>query len=148
MSRGSAVDQKGFRLFAYGTLLAGEREHALLGDSERLGSAATQPLYGLFEVGPYAAMVAGGSTSVRGDLYLVSRETLLAIDVARQVPLLFKRARVSLDDRTEAEAYVMSADQVRGQRRVRGGIWLERFRPNAERSGAWSSWARGRSRKR
>ena len=142
------MDKKRFRLFVYGTLLAGEPDHALLGDAEHVGPATTRPLYGLFEVGPYAALVAGGSTSVQGEIYLVSRETLLAIDVARQVPLLFQRARVSLNDDTEAEAYLMPAEHVRGKRRVRRGNWLERFRPNTERSSSWAGWARGRSGKR
>ena len=137
------------RLFVYGTLLAGERDHALLRDSEPLGPAVTRPLYSLFEAGVYAAMVSGGSTAVRGELYLVTLETLLAIDVAREVPLLFQRARVGLDDATEAEAYVMSQERVRGQRRLRRGDWLKRFRPNVERQpSAWSGWARARQKKR
>jgi gamma-glutamylaminecyclotransferase len=136
------------RLFVYGTLLAGERDHALLRDSEPLGPAVTRPLYSLFEAGVYAAMVPGGSTAVRGALYLVTLETLLAIDVAREVPVLFQRTRVGLDDATEAEAYVMSREQVRGQRRLRRGDWLKRFRPNVERQpSAWSGWARDRRKK-
>jgi gamma-glutamylcyclotransferase (GGCT)/AIG2-like uncharacterized protein YtfP len=136
------------RLFVYGTLLAGERDHALLRDSEPLGPAITRPIYNLFEAGFYAAMVSGGSTAVRGELYLVTLETLLAIDIAREVPVLFQRTRVDLDDATEAEAYVMSQEHVRGQRRLHRGNWLERFRSNVERQpSAWSDWARARRKK-
>jgi gamma-glutamylaminecyclotransferase len=137
------------RLFVYGTLLSGEPDHALLRNSEPIGPAVTRPLYGLFEAGVYAAMVSGGSTAVRGEIYLVTLETLLAIDVAREVPVLFQRTRVSLDDATEAEAYVMSRENVRGMRRVRCGNWLERFRPNVQRqSSAWSGWAQDRQKRR
>jgi gamma-glutamylcyclotransferase (GGCT)/AIG2-like uncharacterized protein YtfP len=137
------------RLFVYGTLLAGERDHALVRDSEPLGPAITRPLFSLFEAGVYAAMVPGGSTAVRGEIYLVTRETLIAIDVAREVPLLFQRTRVGLDDATEAEAYVMPRELVRGQRRLHHGNWLERFRPNVQRQpSAWSAWARDRQKKR
>jgi gamma-glutamylaminecyclotransferase len=133
------------RLFVYGTLLTGERDHALVRDSEPLGPAVTRPLYSLFEAGVYAALTPGGSTAVRGELYLVALETLLAIDVAREVPVLFQRARVSLADATEADAYVMPRENVRGLRRVRCGDWLERFRPNVQHQpSAWSGWARDR----
>lgn len=136
------------RLFVYGTLLTGERDHALLRDAEPLGPAVTRPLYSLFEAGVYAALAAGGSTAVRGELYLVARETVLAIDVAREVPVLFQRARVSLEDATDADAYVMPRENVRGMRRLRRGNWLERFQSNVEREpSAWSSWARARRRK-
>jgi gamma-glutamylaminecyclotransferase len=136
------------RLFVYGTLLPGERDHALLRDAQPLGPAVTRPLYSLFEAGVYAALTPGGSTAVRGELYLVSLKTLLAIDIAREVPVLFQRARISLDGATEADAYVMPRENVRGMRRLRRGNWLERFQPNVERpTSAWSGWARDRRRK-
>jgi gamma-glutamylaminecyclotransferase len=147
VSSGRALQKRRFRLFAYGTLLAGERDHALLGDAERMGPAVTRPLYSLYEVGPYAALVAGGSTAVRGELYDLDRDTLLSIDVARQVPRLFDRARISLEDGTEAEAYLMPPENVRGKRRVRCGSWLERFRVE-RRASDWSKWALGGGGKR
>ncbi|MEO6599134.1 MAG: gamma-glutamylcyclotransferase family protein [Polyangiaceae bacterium] len=134
------------RLFIYGTLLPGEREHALLGTAESLGPVATEPLYQLVELNVYAALIPDGKVSVHGELYAVSLETRRKIDVARQVPILFQRTLVRLVDGSEVETYSMSPDQVRGKRRLAHGDWRKRFAPNVERGapGQLVSWARSR----
>ena len=93
-------------------------------------------------------MVAGGSTSVAGELYAVDQPTLLAIDVARQVPVLFKRVRIRLADGSEAESYVMDADQVRGRRKLHHGDWRKRFTGHVQPfASPFAKWARDRSSK-
>jgi gamma-glutamylaminecyclotransferase len=121
--------ERRFVLFVYGTLLSGEPSHELLGDGARaLGPAKTPPEFYLVDLGPYPALVMGGPTSIVGELYEVSAPTLAAIDVHEQVPILFKRMQIALDDGTLAEAYMLDADQVRGRRRLRSGDWRGRFR--------------------
>jgi len=84
------------RLFVYGTLLEGHPDHGLLAGAEPLGAAQTEPIYSLIDLGAYAALVVGGTTSVHGELYLVDLETRAHIDRRRQVPLLYARGVVRL----------------------------------------------------
>jgi gamma-glutamylaminecyclotransferase len=134
------------RLFIYGTLLPGERDHALLAGAELLGPVSTQPLYQLVELNVYAALIPDGKVAVHGELYAVDLETRRRIDVARQVPILFQRTTVRLSDDGEVETYAMHPDQVRGKRRLGHGDWRKRFAPTLERTapGQLVSWARSR----
>jgi gamma-glutamylcyclotransferase (GGCT)/AIG2-like uncharacterized protein YtfP len=134
------------RIFFYGTLLPGERDHALLAKAELLGPALTEPLYQLVELNVYAALIPDGKIAVHGELYAVDLETRRQIDVSRQVPILFQRATIRLADGSDAETYLMNADQVRGKRRLAHGDWRKRFSPTLERRapGQLVSWTRTR----
>jgi gamma-glutamylcyclotransferase (GGCT)/AIG2-like uncharacterized protein YtfP len=140
------AEMAGHRLFVYASLLAGQPEHHLLAGARFLGRCATEPCYALYDLGPYGALVAGGQVAVSGELYEPADELLAQVDVARQVPLLFQRGAVRLVDGTEAQAYLMSPDQVRGKRKLHHGDWLRRFASNVPRSapGAFVTWARER----
>src|SRR4051812_44881330 len=72
---GSVSAAKSCRLFVYGTLLPGEREHALLGSAELLGPACTEPKFQLVDLGMYAALVADGKVAVHGELYALDLQT-------------------------------------------------------------------------
>lgn len=116
-------------LFAYGSLREGEPDHGHLAGAERVGLARTRPEYHLVELRQYPALVPGGKLEVVGELYWVSRDQLLRIDVLKEVPRLFDRVRITLADAQVAEAYTMRLDQVPGMRRLRHGDWLARFAP-------------------
>jgi gamma-glutamylcyclotransferase (GGCT)/AIG2-like uncharacterized protein YtfP len=133
-------------LFVYDTLRQGEPLHVQLGDSRFIAVASTLPVFSLVDLGPYAALLRGGSTAVVGELYSVSLQTRRHLDVERQVPLLFNREKVQLADGSEADAYVLPADKARGRRRLAHGDWKKRFeRPiNPRAGGAWVAWSRGR----
>jgi gamma-glutamylaminecyclotransferase len=134
------------RLFVYDTMLSGEPDHPLLRGAERLASARTEATFHLVDLGAFGALVPGGSTAVEGEVYSVDRETYLAIDVRREVPVLFQRCAITLEDGTTAEAHVMTPDQVRGRRRVGSGSWRGRFAAPAPAatSRPWTEWVRGR----
>ena len=133
-------------LFVYASLLTGEPEHGLLGGAQPLGVTTTEPRYALHDLGVYGALVEGGDTAVSGEVYLVGDDVLLRIDVARQVPILFQRCAVRLAGGTDAQAYCMSADRVRGRRRLRHGDWRRRLASSVPRPqpSAFVTWARGR----
>lgn len=132
-------------LFVYGTLLSGERSHGRLGAAEKLGEARTAPIFHLVEVGPYPAIVIDGKTAVAGELYRVDAKLLGQLDVFEQVPLLFKRVRIPLDDGSLADAYVMDPDQARGKRRIPHGDWRRRLAPDVRpHEGPFARRARGR----
>jgi gamma-glutamylcyclotransferase (GGCT)/AIG2-like uncharacterized protein YtfP len=133
-------------MFFYGTLLPGERDHALLANAELLGPALTAPLYQLVELNVYAALIPDGKVAIVGELYALDLEARRQIDVKRQVPILFQRAAIRLADGSDAETYLMTADQVRGKRRLAHGDWRQRFAPTLERRapGQLVSWTRSR----
>ena len=117
------------RLFVYGLLLQGEREHGLLEGAQLLGEARTAPEHTLVDLNFYPVLLEGGQVEVQGELYSVSLELRFKLDVHHQCPVLFRRIKVTLADGTEAETYAMDEDKVRGKRRLRGGSWKGRFEP-------------------
>jgi gamma-glutamylaminecyclotransferase len=118
-----------FRLFAYGSLMQGERDHALVASAEFVGRVTTEPKYKLVDVGPYPALITGGTLAVEGELYVVDAKQRFATDVKYECPVLFHRIAVALEDGTTADAYAMREDQVRGKRRLFYGDWRKRFQP-------------------
>jgi gamma-glutamylcyclotransferase (GGCT)/AIG2-like uncharacterized protein YtfP len=132
-------------LFVYGTLLSGEREHGRMAGAERVGEARTEPIFNLVDLGVYPAMVLGGTTAVAGELYRVDASTLRELDVFEEVPVLFQRVRVRLENGELADTYVMDPEQARGKRRIAHGDWRNRMAPEVRpRDGAWARWARRR----
>ena len=117
------------RLFVYGLLLQGEREHALLEDASLLGEVLTAPEHTLVDLDVYPVLLLGGHVAVQGELYGVSRHLRFKLDVHHQCPVLFRRITVKLADGSEAETYVMDDDKVRGKRRLKNGSWRGRFEP-------------------
>ncbi len=136
-------------LFVYGTLLSGEPAHALLEGAAALGPAKTAASFDLYDLGPYPALVAGGSVAVTGELYGVTAASLAVIDVHEEVPRLFQRATLELDDGRTAQAYVLDRDRVRGRRRIHSGDWRARFevvRGPGARDAPLVRWLRTRDR--
>lgn len=117
------------RLFVYGLLLQGEREHALLEGAPLLTEALTAPEHTLVDLEFYPALLVGGQVAVHGEVYGISRHLRFKLDVHHQCPALFRRVSVRLADGTTAETYAMDDDKVRGKRRLRAGSWRGRFEP-------------------
>ncbi len=134
------------RLFVYGSLLPGERDAALLAAARHLGPARTQASYKLADLGVYPALIEGGAVSVAGELYVIDKKQRFAIDTLKECPVLFQRGVVTLEDGSQAEAYFMKEEQVRGKRRLAHGDWRQRFAPRSRTAagGPLVSWAKGR----
>jgi gamma-glutamylaminecyclotransferase len=125
----SAAEDPEVRLFVYGLMLQGEREHGLLEGAPLLGQAVTTPEHTLVDLDFYPALLVGGHVAIQGELYAVSRHLRFKLDVHHQCPALFRRVSVRLADGTQAETYAMDDEKVRGKRRLRGGSWRGRFEP-------------------
>ena len=122
-------DPSEVRLFVYGLLLQGEREHALLEGAQLLAETLTAPEHTLVDLDFYPVLLVGGRVAVQGELYGVSRHLRFKLDVHHQCPVLFRRITIKLADGTEAETYAMDEDKVRGKRRLKNGSWRGRFEP-------------------
>jgi gamma-glutamylcyclotransferase (GGCT)/AIG2-like uncharacterized protein YtfP len=126
-------------------MMAGEPDHARLEGARALGPAATEPVYDLVDLGTQPALVPGGSTAVRGEVYALAPALLASIDVIEGHPLRFRRGPIRLDDGRVVEAYQLDEGQTRGRRRLRSGDWKARLAPRPrDEERAWSRWARGR----
>ena len=117
------------RLFVYGLLLQGEREHGLLEGAAFLGEARTTAEHTLVDLDFYPVLLVDGRVEVLGELYGITLEQRFKLDVHHQCPALFRRVTVKLADGTQAETYAMDEDKVRGKRRLRNGSWRGRFEP-------------------
>lgn len=137
-------------LFVYGSLRSGQRDHALLAGALCVGPARTRPEFYLVDLGQYAAAVPGGATAVVGEVYRVDVALRSKLDVAREVPVLFRRERIQLEDGSVAECYLMTADQIRGRRRLAHGDWSQRFTAGVSPrvSSPLAEWAKNRFPKR
>jgi gamma-glutamylaminecyclotransferase len=125
---GSGDAPNELRLFVYGTLLSGERDHGLLAGATFVGPVRTVPEFALVDLVVYPALVAPGRVAIVGELYLVSKKHRFTLDVKKECPVLFHRRTVRLED-GEAEAYAMRDEQARGKRRIANGDWKNRFAP-------------------
>ena len=94
-------------LFVYGTLLAGEPYHHLLGDAPLLGKARTQAGYTLVNLGEYPGLQKGGAGSVHGEVYTITKSLLPVLDKYEDYPLLYDRILVPLEDGNTALTYIL-----------------------------------------
>ena len=98
-------------VFVYGTLMKGELHHTTIAHARFVRAASTQPAYDLVQIDYYPALIAGGSHRVPGELYEVDEQTLARLDRLEEVPDYYERLFITLDDGTEAFAYVMPRDR-------------------------------------
>lgn len=113
-------------LFVYGTLLRGERNHRVLGRAEYVGDAKTTARFTMFDLGSYAAIVAGGRTGITGELYVVDEAALATLDRLERHPNLYRRTEIELEGGGRAEAYVYVSTEHRRWREVASGSWRVR----------------------
>lgn len=86
-------------LFVYGTLKRGRKNHRLIAGQEFIGPARTEPRYRLFDCGPHPALVADNDgIGVQGELYRVDEEELPDLDAFEEVPTLFQREEIRLEN--------------------------------------------------
>jgi gamma-glutamylcyclotransferase (GGCT)/AIG2-like uncharacterized protein YtfP len=110
-------------IFVYGSLMSGFGNHRLLARARLLGPARTVPAFTLISLGAYPGMLAGGTTSVAGELYEVDANTLTALDRFEGVPHFYQRLRIRLAGGRVADAYVLPASQRRSYPVIETGDW-------------------------
>ena len=113
-------------VFVYGSLLRGESSHFRLSRSEFLGEALTAPSFDLLDMGGFPALIEGGSMSVQGEVYAVSRETLSLLDELEDHPVYYRRTDVELADGSGVMAYVLPRQKARHYPAIESGSWKAR----------------------
>ena len=111
------------RLFVYGSLMRGCQHHDRMVTAVFIRAAATSPGYRLVAAGEYPALVRGGRGRVSGELFEVDDHLIRALDEFEDVPELYQRSSVGIDDGSVAVAYVMQPSQVSGLAEIEGGRW-------------------------
>lgn len=111
------------RVFVYGTLLAGERNHRLLVGATLVGEARTSPTFTLHDLGAFPGLVRGGTHAVAGEVYEVNALTLAALDRLEGHPDFYQRMRLELEDGTTVQTYLLRPAQVEGCPAIASGSW-------------------------
>lgn len=116
------------RLFVYGSLLAGEPAHDLLGPEARLiGPAESSAGFELRLVGQYPALVSCEEPNrVHGELYEVAEKRLGPIDDYEGHPEPYRRSAISLADGSEAWTYHYIGAGAAHAPRIASGDWRSR----------------------
>ncbi len=114
------------RLFVYGSLKRGFVHHERLARAEWLREASTAPGHGLIVQGVYPALVVvrGATSIVHGELYRVGDALLAELDEFEDVPRLYVRRAVVLDDGSAAESYF--AARAADHPVIADGVWRRR----------------------
>lgn len=120
-------------LFAYGSLMKGERHHQELSEATCLGMVRTRESFRLVDLGLYPAMIDSPDMQIEGELYSIPRKLLIRLDGVKELGRLFHRRTITLETGAEAETYLMNEGQVRGRRRLRVPSWRDRFSRAAAR---------------
>ena len=113
------------QVFVYGTLLAGEPNHRLLAGAELIGEFETEPRFDLISMGVFPAMVVGGETAVKGEVYEVDEQTLAMLDRLEGHPRFYRRQPIRLVDGREVIMYLLDVDQAYGYPHIPSGDWRE-----------------------
>jgi gamma-glutamylaminecyclotransferase len=111
------------RLFVYGTLLSGEGNHRRLRGARLLGVVCTEPRYTLVSLGPYPALLEGGTTSVTGELYEVADRILPSLDRFEGHPDPYRRMAIRLLGEADADAYVLLPARGAHAEVIENGDW-------------------------
>lgn len=114
------------RLFVYGSLRRGERNHAFLHGARFLGRTTTRPRYTLRHSGLTPGMAENGHQSVAGELYELDAAHLVRLD--RLGGALYQRGEVELADGSAAQAFFMPEAHVRCYPEIASGDWARRYR--------------------
>lgn len=99
-------------VFVYGSLKHGGFNHGLMQGQRFVGPARTQPLYRLYALDSYPAMVAAeqGGLSVEGELWEVEAARMPALDRLEDVAHgMYKRERIPLlapHEKLQVEGYL------------------------------------------
>ena len=116
-------------IFVYGTLMAGLGNSYFLQNDVFLGYGETKPEYTFYNLGYFPAMVEGGNTSVKGEIYEVHPQTVEWLDKLEGVAEgLYERKEITLTDGEKAFTYIFPRENLEPKRDkpIKGGDWRKK----------------------
>jgi gamma-glutamylaminecyclotransferase len=125
--RAREVEQR-TRVFVYGTLLAGERNHRLLEGARLIAEGRTVAAFTLYNLGGFPGMVAGGNQAVPGEVYEVDEPALAAMDRLEGHPTFYERTSIHLEDGSAVQAYLLRSEQILSSPVIPSGSWRARHK--------------------
>lgn len=111
------------RVFVYGSLKRDGIHHAELTGATFERNATTEPGHRLVAQGEYPALARGGNGVAHGEVFVVTEELLAALDRFEDVPRLYRRESVRLDDGSLAQAYVIDEETAARCHDIPSGRW-------------------------
>ena len=78
----------------YGTLKHGCCNHSVLQEATFVGSFVTPPSYSMLNIGEYPALITGGSTAIRCEVYRVNQQHMVNLDALEDYPHLYTRRHI------------------------------------------------------
>lgn len=113
------------RVFVYGTLREGEGNyHRLLAPAQPVSRGRTLPEFTMLHLGGFPGVMAGGRTSIVGEVFSVTDEVLQNLDRLEGHPMFYKRTPVTLEDGSDVETYLLQRE--RHAPTIESGDWLNR----------------------
>lgn len=112
-------------VFVYGSLLSGEENHHVMRGALLSRPTVTLPAFTLFDLGPYPALLAGGTTAVEGELYGVDAKLLARLDRFEDHPRLYRRGPIALSCGAPAVAYFFVDEALARRCPLLGPSWRE-----------------------
>lgn len=110
-------------VFVYGTLRQGQSNHHLLAQSELLGNHTTPPIYSLYDLGSYPAVIEGHN-AIYGEVYRVDDDTLKQLDILEDVPVDYRREQIETPFGL-AWMYIYQQDQ-QLEKLISSGDWCQK----------------------
>lgn len=111
------------KVFVYGTLKAGFGNHHILEESKFLQVGETEPTFTMISLGGFPGILDFGTTSIKGEVYEVDKETLARLDRLEGHPRWYKRTPITLNDGFEVETYIYPSDLGYGKEVIESGSW-------------------------
>lgn len=107
------------KVFVYGSLKQGYGNHPLIKDSVLLGECLTKPIYTMYSLGAFPAVVLQGNTSITGEVYEVDDDTFARLDRLEGYPDFYDRTMIDTD---HGKAWMYFLEREEGVE-VEGGVW-------------------------
>jgi len=112
-------------VFVYGSLKRNQGNHSLLSGSDYLGDFDTrEPVFDMIGLGYFPAVLNGGDSYIRGELYEVDDDTLERLDCLEGHPRFYERQQTGVADTTTgldshvAWIYILQGNRQRSSKGV------------------------------